>query len=68
MGRMGSLTAVVPERRNLRPQILVDQFTAQRAFADLSAYDAVVIGLTDEEAALLAGISHFPPGRLRKRE
>ena len=26
---MRSLTAVVPERRNLRPQILVDQFTAQ---------------------------------------
>ena len=38
--RMRSLTAVVPERRNLRPQILVDQFTGtalRRAFADLSA-------------------------------
>ena len=28
LGRMRSLTAIVPERRNLRPQILVDQFTA----------------------------------------
>ena len=40
----------------------------RRAFADLSAYDAVAIGLTDEEPALLAGISHFPPDRLRKRD